>query len=57
VIAPPRQVDEVGVGAHREHLRVALAEVLVPLPDSTISVGQRKVKSMGQEKSTSHWPG
>src|SRR5258705_1844075 len=33
VIAPPRQVDEVGVGAHPEHLRVALAEVLVPLAE------------------------
>jgi hypothetical protein len=33
VIAAPRQVDEVGVGAHAEHLSVPILEVAVALAE------------------------
>ena len=53
----PGEVHEVGVGADAEHLRVAVGEVALARPNSAISVGQTKVKSIGQKKTTFHLPG
>ena len=38
------------VRAHAEQLGIAVLEFRVRLPNSAISVGQTKVKSMGQER-------
>src|ERR1700687_6226240 len=51
VIAPPREVDEVGVVAHAEHLRIAVLEIAVPLAelDDLGRADEREVHRPGEE--------
>ena len=56
VVLAPRQVHELVVGADAENRASRSAKSLLSLPNAAISVGQTKVKSLGQKNTTFHLP-